>query len=191
MSQEGSAVRRGALVYLMGASGSGKDSVLRWLGAQWQESDRIVAAHRYLTRESDANEAGVTLSDAEFERRMQLGFFAMHWRSHDVYYGVGIELDAWRAAGLTVIVNGSRDYLPQACARYPDLYAIELTVDPEVLAARLRQRGRESGAAIAARLARGAQQFAVPDGCRVVRLRNDGALEDAGEAIQGLIRGLP
>ena len=188
MNRDGEKRRQGALVYVMGASGSGKDSVLRWIGAQLRDTDRTIIAHRYLTRESDANEIGVTLSEAEFERRVRLGCFAMHWRSHDVYYGVGIELDAWRAADLTVIVNGSRDYLASAHARYPDLCAIELSVDPEVLAERLRARGRETGAALSARLARGGQTFAVPQGCRIVAIRNDGALQTAGAAVLAVVR---
>ncbi|MCZ7010022.1 ribose 1,5-bisphosphate phosphokinase PhnN, partial [Salmonella enterica] len=77
---------------------------------------------------------------------------------------------------MKVVVNGSREYLPQAVARYPKLSALHVRVSPEVLAARLRQRGRESEEAIARRLARATAPFDVPADCRIVEIDNSGAL---------------
>lgn len=183
-----SASERGKLFYLMGASGSGKDSILRWIGSRLDDNDRVMVAHRYLTRASDENEAGLTLSESEFKRRVHLGCYALHWCTHGVHYGVGIEIDAWREKGLNVLVNGSRGYLGDAFARYPDLHAIALSVDPEILATRLRQRGRETGSEVAARLVRGVQSFNMPRHCLMHEVRNDGALDEAAAAVLALVR---
>ncbi|SOY66539.1 phosphonate metabolism protein/1,5-bisphosphokinase (PRPP-forming) PhnN [Cupriavidus taiwanensis] len=175
------------LFYLMGPSGSGKDALLRALRERLRADHRIVIAHRYITRAADANEASVALTPDEFHRRRALGCLALHWHSHGLHYGIGIEIEQWLARGLTVIVNGSREYLPQAVARYPRLCAVHVRVQPEVLAARLRQRGREAEDAIAKRLARARQAFDVPAGCRLVEIDNSGALESAVAALAQLV----
>lgn len=175
------------LFYVMGPSGSGKDSLLRALRERLGPEDRVVIAHRYITRDADANEASVSLPAIEFQRREALGCMALHWHSHGLHYGIGIEIETWLAQGLRVIVNGSREYLAQAVARYPALCAVHVRVNPEVLGARLRQRGRESETAIAARLARAAQAFEVPSGCQLVELDNSGLLEDAAGRLAALV----
>ncbi|SPA22996.1 Phosphonates transport system accessory protein; putative Guanylate kinase (GMP kinase) [Cupriavidus taiwanensis] len=179
------------LFYLMGPSGSGKDSLLRALRERLGADHRIVIAHRYITRAADANEASVALTPEEFHRRRALGCLALDWHSHGLHYGIGIEIEQWLARGLTVIVNGSREYLPQAVARYPRLCAVHVRVRPEVLAARLRQRGREAEDAIAKRLARARQAFAVPPGCRLVEIDNSGGLESAVAALAQLVGAAP
>lgn len=175
------------LFYVMGPSGSGKDSLLRALHDRLGPDDRVIVAHRYITRDADANEASVPLSPDEFARRAGLGCLALHWRSHGLHYGIGLEIEQWMARGLKVIVNGSREYLPHAVARYPELCAVHVRVKPEVLAARLRQRGRESEDAIARRLARATEAFAVPAQCRLVEIDNSGALADSTEAFARLV----
>ena len=57
------------LIYLMGASGSGKDTLLRHLRTALRPDEPVLVAHRYITRPSGADEASVSLSDTEFQRR--------------------------------------------------------------------------------------------------------------------------
>jgi ribose 1,5-bisphosphokinase len=171
------------LFYLMGPSGSGKDSLLRALRERLGGDGRLVVAHRYITRPADANEASVALTTEEFHRRVAQGCMAMHWRSHGLHYGIGIEIEQWLERGIKVVVNGSREYLPRAVARYPKLCALHVRVSPDALAARLRQRGRESEDAIARRLARATAAFDVPANCRLVEIENSGALQSAADAL--------
>lgn len=175
------------LFYLMGPSGSGKDALLGALRERLRADDRVVIAHRYITRAADATEASVSLSVDEFRRRVALGCLALHWQSHGLHYGIGIEIEQWLQRGLKVVVNGSREYLPQAVARYPRLCAVQVRVAPEILAARLRERGREAEQAIAARLARASRPFPVPGGCRLVEIDNGGALQHAADALARLV----
>lgn len=178
----------GGLVYLMGASGSGKDTLLRNVAARLRDDDAILIAHRYITRAGGADEASLELSREEFDRRAALGCFALHWQGHGLHYGIGIEIDAWMRQGRAVIVNGSRAHLVAATARYPVLCAVEVRVAPEVLAQRLAQRGREGPQEIAARLARAARAYAVPDGLAVIQLDNSGPIEVAAQALLDLAR---
>ncbi|OWT75316.1 MULTISPECIES: phosphonate metabolism protein/1,5-bisphosphokinase (PRPP-forming) PhnN [unclassified Achromobacter] len=176
------------LVYVMGASGSGKDTLLRLARTRLDGADRVLVAHRYITRPAGADEASIFLDPAEHARRAALGCFALHWASHKLAYGIGVEIDAWMAAGITVLVNGSRAYLPQACARYPGLCAVTIRVNTETLQRRLANRGRESAEDIAARLARADASFDVPADCEMVALDNNGAADDAAAELLAIAR---
>jgi len=178
------------LIYLMGASGSGKDTLLRHLRTTLQPDEPVLVAHRYITRPSSADESSVALSNAEFQRRIDLGCFALHWHSHGLHYGIGVEIDTWLAGNAVVIVNGSRSHLALAHARYPRLTAIEVITHPDVLAARLRQRGRETPAQIQARLEKAVQPYRIPITCRVSALPNNTAPEDAAGELLKIARGL-
>ncbi|MBV8262011.1 MAG: phosphonate metabolism protein/1,5-bisphosphokinase (PRPP-forming) PhnN, partial [Paraburkholderia sp.] len=107
---------KGGLIYVMGPSGAGKDTLLRYArGRLARES--VVFAHRYITREDSGGGGGenhIALTEAEFETRSQRGLFALQWRSHALRYGVGVEIDQWMALGCTVVVNGSRAYAGEA-----------------------------------------------------------------------------
>lgn len=176
------------LIYLMGASGSGKDTLLRLLRAELRGDEPVLVAHRYITRDSGATEDALCLTEDEFGRRAALGCFALRWASHGLHYGIGIEIDAWLSCGAAVIINGSRAHLEQAHSRYPALTAVEVTVDPGQLVRRLAGRGRESAEQIAQRLARAMQAFPVPQQCRLLRVSNDAAPETAAAALLNIAR---
>ncbi len=132
----------GTLFYVVGPSGSGKDSLLRYARAHLAGDPEVVFAHRYITRPVELHgENHVTLTEAEFDARLGAGLFAMHWESHGLRYGIGLEIHLWLARGCHVVVNGSRAYLQQARNRYPELAAVWVEVSADVLEARLRARG--------------------------------------------------
>lgn len=176
----------GRLLYLMGASGSGKDSLLDAL-RQHLPAD-VTVAHRYITRHADSGcENHIALSEAEFVQRRQQGLFALEWHAHQCRYGVGIEIDTWMQLGCHVVVNGSRAHLEKARQRYGQrLMPVCLQVSDDVLAGRLAQRGREDATQIACRLQR-AREYdnALPAGCH--RLNNDGALQDTLQQLLAIL----
>lgn len=147
----------GVLIYLIGPSGSGKDSLLQ-AALPSLEVQNCHVARRVITRSAEAiGEEAEAVSPAQFEQMEAAGAFAMSWRANGLAYGIPIQVNEWLAAGDDVLVNGSRAYLPEARRRYPTLLAILLTVDSHVLRERLLARGRESVVEIDARLARNAQ----------------------------------
>ena len=97
----------GKLIWLMGASGSGKDSLLTEL--RQREQTQLLVAHRYITRAASAgSENHIALSEQEFFTRAGQNLLALSWHANGLYYGVGVEIDLWLHAGFDVVVNGSR-----------------------------------------------------------------------------------
>ena len=94
------------LIGIIGASGSGKDSLL--LALRESAPDRVVVAHRYITRSATAGgENHIALSEHEFLRRSEFGMFAIEWQAHQFYYALGTEIDLWLADRMSVVLGKS------------------------------------------------------------------------------------
>jgi len=170
------------LFYIIGASGSGKDSLISYARTYIPESAPIIFTHRYITRPADAGgENHIALSEKEFVSRQQSQCFAMSWYSHNSHYGIGIEINQWLAKGLNVVVNGSRAYLEQARQSYPDLQPILISVYPEILRQRLEQRGRETQEEIEKRLIQAHKLEQEISNAQLIKLYNNGTLRESGD----------
>lgn len=175
------------LVYVMGASGSGKDSCLRFARESLLLDPAVAFAHRYITRPAESGgENHVALTPAEFGLRLSRGLFSLHWESHGLSYGIGCEIDLWMAAGLKVVLNGSRQYFPRALERYPRIVPVEITADPAIAAGRLAVRGRENPAQVRERVRRGSAWRVEHPG--LVRIDNSGPLSVAGNMLISLLQ---
>ncbi len=177
----------GRLIFLIGPSGSGKDSLID------ASRDRLAAAgveiaRRVITRSAEAKgEAAHGVTAEQFATLLAQGAFAMHWRANGLDYGIPVRVDHWLQAGRAVLVNGSRAYLDEARQRYPDLLAVLVQVRPEVLRQRLLARGRETAAEVEQRLARNTQLQASA-GPSVHVLDNSTGLDVAVEGLFNLLR---
>jgi len=175
-------MQAGRLIYLIGASGAGKDSLINQ--ARSALADRNVhIVRRIITRSAEAsNEQAYGVSMAQFEAMADQGEFSMHWAANGLRYGIPSSIEHAMAQGQWILVNGSRAYLPWAFALYPDLLAVLVVVDTEVLRARLTARAREPLSDIETRLARN-EQFGAMDvdgqGPRLHRVDNSATLEHA------------
>ncbi|POF88433.1 phosphonate metabolism protein/1,5-bisphosphokinase (PRPP-forming) PhnN [Pseudomonas putida] len=177
----------GRLIFLVGPSGSGKDSLIDASRAKLTEHG-IMIARRVITRSPEAQgEAAQGVSPEQFEQMRADGHFAMCWQANALAYGIPAQIDQWLQAGKHVLVNGSRAYLAQARRRYPDLLAIRLEVNPTVLRQRLLARGRETPQAIEQRLQRSAE-LQVTDADNVHVLDNSQALEQSVTSLFALLR---
>ncbi len=164
----------GRLFAVVGPSGSGKDTLLDGLIRARPE---IYRARRTISRPpSEATEGFESVSEAEFARLRDAGAFALHWSAHGLSYGIRhAEFDPLEE-GRTVVFNGSRKALREAAAQFPQMQIIAISVSPEILAARLAGRGRESADAIAGRLSRA--RFELPADLGGTVIPNDGTPEE-------------
>lgn len=176
----------GSLIYVMGPSGAGKDSVLGRARALLTPEAPVVFAHRYITRPADTGgENHVAVTRAEFAMRRAYGLFAYHWDAHGNDYGVGREIHDWRAAGLTVVVSGSRDHFLRTGGLDSQVRPVLITAPADRLKQRLAGRGRETSNEAEKRLQR-AEAYEIDDP-RLVTIVNDGALDEAAAAFVRLL----
>lgn len=183
----------GRLVYCMGPSGVGKDSLLDWLRAHlplplpWP----VHWAQRTISRAATSGgEAHESVCPKAFAALCSEHAFALHWHANGLGYGVRHVQLAPLARGHWVLLNGSRAYLPEALARFPDLRAVHITASPQVLRERLLSRGRETREEVEARVQR-ALTYTPPQGAASLEVHNDGALSDAGQRLLNALENLP
>ncbi len=173
------------LIYVIGPSGAGKDTLLAYARAH-VDPGRILFAHRYITRSMMATgENHIALSRDEFNARRDAGLFSLSWESHGNAYGIGIETDLWRKHNFVVVVSGARAAWTAAKERYPNIVGILIDAPAELRAARLAARGREDEVAIRARMKR---EIPMALDTSIHRLDNSGSVEEAGEALVRLLR---
>lgn len=192
MTREGqSRAAGGGMVYFMGPSGAGKDSLLAWLRAQLPAHTPVRWARRTISRPADPDGENHEDVSPDVHAAVQAADgFALHWQANGLSYGVRHrELDAL-AGGNWLLVNGSRAYLPQALGRFPGLVAVHITASPAVLRERLLARGREAPAQVEERVQR-ALQFQAPAGMAGIEVRNDARIDDAGRQLLQALRQLP
>jgi ribose 1,5-bisphosphokinase len=172
----------------MGPSGSGKDSLIRFVRERLSAGTSTVFAHRYITRPpSSAHENFISLSRIEFDMRARHGLFLFNWSAYDNHYAVGIEAKLWLEKGLTVVVSGSRKYYQTAMDCCPDLIPILIDAPASLRRQRLLARGRETPPDVESRLARNTSWPS--SGPRPVTIENTGALDAAGLKLLRLLEG--
>ena len=180
------AVAAGTMVVVVGPSGAGKDSVMAYAARHFADEARVTFVRRVITRPADAGGEAHEAIDADgFRRRESEGAFAVSWDAHGLSYGIPRETLGDLAVGVTLVANGSRSALPAFADVFTRLKVVLITARPEILAARLAARGRESAEAIAKRLDRAAPEIVIA--ADTVVIDNSGALEDAGEALVSLL----
>lgn len=179
------------LIYTIGPSGAGKDSVLTWLGQHFPTNGEVHFARRVIDRHVQSNgEAHESLSTADFVAQRDQQAFALHWTANKHLYGVrhteleALKCDHW------VFVNGSRGYLEKALDQFPSMVILHITAPLDVLETRLVARNRESIEQIAARLSRAAL-FQPPRHCPFLEIQNDCSLEEAGHRTLLMLSRLP
>src|SRR3984885_1429854 len=168
-------LRVGTLFFVVGPSGSGKDSLIDGAKAVLEPTGRYVFARRVITRPAGSpGEDHESATKEEFARRFALGNFLISWNAHGLRYGLPANLMEAIEHGQNVIANGSRAVIAELAERVPRLVVVEVVAPPELLAARIVGRGRETGAAIDQRIARNVAQW--PSSVKAVTVRNDGTI---------------
>ncbi|MEN5082887.1 phosphonate metabolism protein/1,5-bisphosphokinase (PRPP-forming) PhnN [Bosea sp. TWI1241] len=169
-------MRAGTFFLVVGPSGAGKDSLIDGARQVLEPTGRYRFAKRVITRPAGSpGEDHEAETEAGFAAREAQGGFLICWGAHGLRYGLPASLLEAVANGQNVVANGSRATITALAERVARLVVVEVTAPPEVLAARIAGRGRESGAAIETRLARKVDPW--PDGIRSVCVANDGTLE--------------
>ncbi len=176
---------RGRMIYIMGASGSGKDSLIREMRRRFCGMP-LAAVRRYITRPpSPGSERHIPVSHERFEYLASSGRFALHWSAHGCRYGISVRSLCALEHGISVLVNGSRTAFEAASLLYPDLIPVLVTAPLHTLHERLARRGRESDIELKERLSKAL--IPVPEGFagqRMIRIENSGLLSNAADILE-------
>ena len=168
----------GPLVLVVGPSGAGKDSVLNGARERFRGDRSVVFPRRFVTRLSNAAaEDHVSLTEMEFAIAVADDAFALWWRAHGNFYGIGRSIEGDLAAGAVVAVNCSREAIGDALEAFANVTVVEITAPADVLVSRIVARGRETQEEALRRVSRQVADY--PQGVRLVRIMNDGPLERA------------
>jgi phosphonate metabolism protein PhnN/1,5-bisphosphokinase (PRPP-forming) len=179
-------MQAGPLVLVVGPSGAGKDTLIGMAREVLADDRRFLFPRRHVTRASDSNEPVEERTPEAFRREQAAGGFALSWEAHGQLYGVPRGIEAALAEGKAVVVNVSRSVVAEALANHPRVVAVLVTAPAAVLAARLKQRGRESDDDIAARVTREAAPL--PSAMTVIAIENDGVLAVAARRFIAALR---
>ncbi len=176
------------LVYVMGPSGAGKDSLLA-AARPLLRGLPVAFVRRYITRPAATGEWHIPASPKRFAELERSGALALVWHSHGLSYGVPASADLALSSGITLVVNGSREALARAFERFPSLVPVLVEARLDVLRSRLARRGRESGEDLEERLQRAALPLPVVPGLPApLRVDNSGSLAAAAETFAKIVR---
>ena len=176
------------VIYVMGPSGVGKDSLLNWLRAHVRAMPSPPAlrfARRTITRAAGiSNEDHEPIEVDAFLQLAQAGAFALHWEAHGLHYG--LRHAEMQGAGW-LMVNGSRAYAPQARTRLPGLTVLHVSAPDVLVGQRLAARQRETPDQVQARLHRAKAQ-SVDMEAGDLYIVNAGSLQDTALALCQLLQ---
>jgi ribose 1,5-bisphosphokinase len=178
--------RTGVFIAVVGPSGAGKDTIIRYARDQFGKAGDVDFVRRVITRPSDtSSEDHDSLDEAAFDEADRHGAFALSWSAHGLKYGLPASVDVTIAKGRVAIANVSRGALAALRERYSNVAVVEITARPEILAERLAARGRESRGEVLTRLSRAAPIDPAPG---LMSIDNSGPREEAGERFVAIVR---
>lgn len=176
----------GILIVVVGPSGAGKDTIMAIAAEHFGDDPRVHFVRRSITRPVDAGgEDHLALDEDAFQRQEALGRFAVSWQAHGLSYGVPCETLEQLKTKACLVVNGSRSALALFQKAFPRLVVVEITARPQILAARLAKRGRETETEILARLEHRPVRSAMS--CQTWTIDNSSTSETAGMAFIDII----
>ena len=164
----------GRLIAVVGPSGVGKDSVMAGISAALPQ---VHLVRRVITRAPElGGEDYDAVSVSVFETLSANRAFAVHWRAHDLHYGIPMTVMDRLNNGSDCLANFSRKALAEAASIFPRFLVLNITAQPETLAQRLVARGRETEAEVAKRLAQAEKPL--PGELQIIHVSNDGPLSE-------------
>ncbi len=141
------------IVLVVGASGTGKDSLLRSARSYYAHDSRFCFARRYVTRPPDENEDNYYIDRAGFLILKNHGYFLAEWEAYGNLYGI-----PWSACeaiqGTTLFCSVSRTAIRSVEKQFDSVTTLQITARAEMLQSRLEKRARENAASIEKRIAR-------------------------------------
>lgn len=188
MREHGSEVQAGFFIAIVGASGVGKDSMIRAIQKTLPEG-AFHFPRRIVTRAPDEHEANLFIPPDEFAESAARGDFVLAWSANGHSYALPESVGSAIREGRHVVANLSRKIIPVLRGTFPRVLVVHVTAEPSIVEARLVARGREGACEREERLQRG---LVLDDEVHAdLRIENNGALDDGAERLRAVLAHLP
>ena len=128
------------------------------------------------------------MSTEDFIKAKKGNAFCVTWEAHGLHYGVQQAAVDLVETGHLVVLNGARRALSDLRNTFTNMVVINITADPDVLAMRLVERGREDAAKISDRLKQ--QSFSVDPDFDFINIDNSGSLATAAADLKIVLKNL-
>ncbi len=138
------------IVLIVGPSGVGKDTLLRYAKKELKEDKSYNFVKRYITRKPDDNEKNYYLKQNAFDILKASNYFVSSWEAHNNSYGIAKESIK---EGVNII-SISRMHIKDFENAFDEVTTIHITIPKDMLLRRLRLRARETEEQIMNRLRR-------------------------------------
>ncbi|SDN75695.1 ribose 1,5-bisphosphokinase [Desulfonauticus submarinus] len=130
------------IILVVGPSGAGKDTLIRYAKKKFSADKNIIFLKRYITRKSDEYEDNYYISSKEFYILKQQNFFFTTWEAYNYQYGISfnnVELN-----GKKIVISISRTKVNDFEKKFKNVLTLFITASPESLRKRLKKRHRDS-----------------------------------------------
>lgn len=159
------------IVLIVGASGVGKDSLIRGAKALLAQQSDIKFISRYITRKPDENEDNIFLSKNEMSSLINSNYFVSHWIAHENIYAIAKS----ELGSKTNVISVSRFVVKDFESKFDNVFCINVKVDDDILKKRLLKRGREDSLQINERIKRSKKLFSAKN---LIEFDNSGNLDE-------------
>ena len=173
------------VILIVGASGAGKDTLLRNARACFRSENTLGFVRRYITRPPDNNEDNFYVDESGFLLLKKSNFFLSTWAAHDKLYVIPIHSLSYVNGYKAMLCSISRTTISDFENRFTDVTTINITARDDVLYDRLLKRGRESKRSIEERLIRAKKPFEAKN---LINFDNSSDLERSKEAFVHLLK---
>ncbi|MBN1923757.1 MAG: hypothetical protein JW791_03275 [Nanoarchaeota archaeon] len=174
-------MNKGVLFLMVGNSGSGKDSVIKYVVNKIPGLRKV---KRHVTRQDSETEEFISLKKEDFNK----DDYFIFWEAYDKLYGVDREVLEGLMNGKNYIVNISRKTIKKTMERWSNCYVIECVIPVKLIRQRLNDRGREDEAEIEKRIQRALTAPLLNPDCTIDTSNSDVSI--AGERLISFINSI-
>ena len=173
----------GCLLLIIGASGVGKDSVLKAVQQRFADHQQVHFLKRVITRPCNPDsEVHDSLTEDEFLQALERGDFSVSWQANGNYYGLPLHAQDKISDGMVVVANGSRGALDTIKAVFPKIEVVLIAAKPATINQRLHSRTRDTSEQVTQRFQRNSELDVKPLQSHTI-IDNDGPLQEAVDVL--------